>query len=228
MKHAGKAGRAGLKLIAGSFVLLLIAVGLGYMAGFVTTAGSPLVIGLFIIWFLFVVFCVNFFRDPSPAVPADPKAVVSPAHGKVDIIDELEEKEFMGGRCKRISIFLSVADVHIQNAPIAGEVAYLKHTNGKFMNAMNTECASQNENVLIGFQSAERAGEKISLRLIAGLIARRIIPWAQVGDKTSRGERISLIQFGSRVDLYLPLDTQIAVKLGDRVKGGETIMARRP
>ena len=131
----------------------------------------------------------------------------------------------MGGRCHRVSIFLSVFDVHVQQAPVAGRVTFYKYKRGEFLNAMKTECADLNENALIGFESTERPGEKIGVRLLAGLIARRIVPWVATEDEVDRGERISLIQFGSRVNLYLPLTATITVKLGDRVRGGESVMA---
>lgn len=176
--------------------------------------------------FIFGIFVLWFFRDPNPRVPSEERVVVSPAHGKVDVIDELEEPDVMGGRCKRISIFLSVFDVHVQNSPVSGTVNYLRHTPGKFLNALNTDSASHNENVLVGFQLKEPADGRVGIRLIAGLIARRIIPWVQKGEPIPRGERISLIQFGSRVDVYLPLTARIEVQLGQRVRGGETVVAR--
>jgi phosphatidylserine decarboxylase len=113
----------------------------------------------------------------------------------------------------------------VQNAPVAGEVAFLKHTSGQFVNAMRTDSALHNENVLVGFNLADRSGEKVSVRLIAGLIARRIIPWVVVNDVVEKGERIALIQFGSRADIYLPLNATIQVKLRDKVVGGQSIIA---
>ena len=104
-------------------------------------------------------------------------------------------------------------------------MALLKHKPGKFLSATKSHCAEHNENVLLGLESTEKPGQKIGLRLIAGLIARRIVPFVSEGELITRGERISLIQFGSRCDLYLPLDARIEIKLGDRVKGGETILA---
>ena len=132
----------------------------------------------------------------------------------------------MGGECQRVSIFLSVFNVHVQNAPVAGRVAFFRHTLGQYLNAMRADCAQHNENVLLGIESAEPAGEKIGVRLIAGLIARRIVPWTQKGETIQRGERISLIQFGSRVDVYLSRNARIKVKLGDKVVGGETVLAQ--
>ena len=103
----------------------------------------------------------------------------------------------------------------------------LKLTEGQFLSALKKESATHNENVLIGFESTERPGEKVAVRLIAGVLARRIVSWIKAGNDVARGERISLIQFGSRVDLYLPLEVSVQVKLGDRVRGGETVVATR-
>ncbi len=225
MKHSGKALRAGLKLIFWTLVLLAgIFVG-GVVATLVASLIATVSIALIAVWILFSLFTLYFFRDPNPLVPTAAHVVVSPAHGKVDVIDEVTESEFMGDTCRRISIFLSVFNVHVQNAPVGGKIVHLQHHPGEFLNAMNLESAAHNENLLIGFESSDRAGEKIGVRLIAGLIARRIIPWVAVGDVMARGERISLIQFGSRVDLYLPVAAAIKVKLGDKVVGGETIVA---
>jgi phosphatidylserine decarboxylase len=172
---------------------------------------------LFSLWGLFVIFTFYFFRDPDPMTPTGPNLVIAPGHGKVDTIDTTTETDFMGGQCQRISIFLSVFDVHVQN--------YFKHTPGQYLNAMRADCALYNENVLMGINSLEPAGTKVGVRLIAGLIARRIVPWVTQNDPVLRGERISLIQFGSRVDVYLPVGAKIKVQLGERVVGGQSVLA---
>jgi phosphatidylserine decarboxylase len=161
-------------------------------------------------------------------VPAGAGLVVAPAHGTVDVIDETEEPTVMGGRCQRVSIFLSVFNVHVQQAPVSGEVTLVKHTPGKYLNAMRTDCSEFNENVLIGFKSSDPAGATVGVRLITGLIARRIIPWLAVGETVAKGERISLIQFGSRANLYLPLNAKVSVTLGQKVVGGTTVVAKLP
>jgi phosphatidylserine decarboxylase len=122
----------------------------------------------------------------------------------------------MGGQCQRISIFLSVIDVHVQNAPVGGTVAFFKYTTGQFLNALKAASAIHNENVLLGFDANDPPGQKIGVRLIAGVLARRIVPFVKAGEEVVRGQRISLIQFGSRADVYLPAG-QIQVKLGDHV-----------
>ena len=178
------------------------------------------------LWVLFALFTCYFFRDPDPLVPGGKNLVIAPGHGKVDAIDTTTEPDFMGGECQRISIFLSVFNVHVQNSPVTARVAYFKHTPGLYLNALSADSAKFNENVLIGLESAEPAGEKVGVRLIAGLIARRIVPWVRENDAIQRGERISLIQFGSRVDVYLSRQAKIKVKLGDKVVGGETVLAQ--
>lgn len=214
-------------MIFWTFVAILVLLGAGILGSIIASATAFIATILVPLWILFALFTLYFFRDPSPRVPLEPDVIVAPAHGKVDLIDETEEPDFAGGRCKRISIFLSVFDVHVQQAPVAGRVAFVKYTPGQFLNAINAECARHNENVLIGLESKEKSGGKISVRLIAGLIARRIVPYVTEGDEVARGERISLIQFGSRVDLYLPLSATIRIKSGDRVVGGQTVVADR-
>lgn len=225
MKHSGKATQAAVKMLGWTFVLLVVILAMGLIAKFLGSIIIAVSTALVLLWMLFAIFTLYFFRDPQARVPSGANLVVSPGHGKVDMIDELDEPVFMGGRCKRISTFLSVIDVHVQNTPVAGQVKYVRHTSGKFLNAMAAESAAENENVLIGFESTERPGVKIGARLIAGLIARRIIPWVSEGETVARGERMSLIQFGSRVDVYLPLSAKIQVKLGDKTVGGETVLA---
>jgi phosphatidylserine decarboxylase len=225
MKHSGKARQAAFKMIFWT----LVALGVIFVAGiFATMLGTAIAIAstfLVGLWVLFALFTLYFFRDPTPTVPAGPNLVVSPSHGTVDAIGEVDEPAFMGGRCQRISIFLNVFNVHVQNAPVSGKISHYKYTTGQFVSATKSDCGDCNENLLFGIESSERPGEKIGLRLIAGLIARRIVPYVDKGEEIIRGERISLIQFGSRTDLYLPLSAKIKVKLGDKTVGGETIMA---
>jgi phosphatidylserine decarboxylase len=226
VKHSGKALLAALRLIvlAGmAVVALLVGAWLAVHIGtFVLHYLTWVVIGL---WVLFTAFTVYFFRDPDPLVPTGANLVIAPGHGEVDVIDTTTETDFMGGECQRVAIFLSVIDIHVQYAPVTGRIAFIQHTPGQYLNAMKTDCAKFNENVLIGLDAAEPQGEKIGVRLIAGLIARRIVPWVVKDDAVQRGERISLIQFGSRVEVYLPKRASIKVKLGDKVIGGETVIA---
>jgi phosphatidylserine decarboxylase len=177
------------------------------------------------LWVVFALFTLYFFRDPDARVPAGASLVLAPGHGKVDAIGTTTEPSFMGGECQRVSIFLSVFDVHVQNAPVSGKVAYFKYTAGKFLNALRADSAIYNENVLLGFEASEPPGLKVGVRLIAGVLARRIVPFAQQGDEVARGDRISLIQFGSRADVYLPPNARIKVQVNDHAVGGETVLA---
>jgi len=228
VKHSGKASAAALKLIGLSGLAVLVLIAVAFIAKFIGSIVVGMAGGLFLLWILFVLFTFYFFRDPNPSVPTGKNLVLAPGHGKVDTIDITAEAEFMGGECQRVSIFLSVFDVHVQNAPLTGRVAFFKHSAGQYLNAMRADCGLYNENVLIGIEAAEPKGAKIGVRLIAGLIARRIVPWVAQNDIIERGERISLIQFGSRADVYLPKDAKIKVKLGDHVVGGESILAELP
>jgi phosphatidylserine decarboxylase len=225
MKHSGKARKAAFKMLLVTLALVILLPVVGLLGALVGSAMIAVSTFIFAIWVLFAIFTLYFFRDPNARVPSGAGLVVSPGHGKVDVVDTLHEPQFMNGECQRISMFLSVVDVHVQNSPVSGKVTYLKETEGQFLNAMKTECATCNENVYIGFQATDPQNEKIGIKLIAGVIARRIIPFVQVGDDISRGDRISLIQFGSRVDVYLPHSAKIKVKVGDRVVGGESVLA---
>jgi phosphatidylserine decarboxylase len=226
VKHSGKALLAALRLIGLSGAAVIALLMGAFLAKYIGTYVLEYLKWVLVaVWALFTAFTFYFFRDPNPMVPAGPDLVIAPGHGKVDVIDTTTETEFMGGECQRVAIFLSVIDVHVQYAPVMGRVAFFKHTPGQYLNAMKTDCAKFNENVLIGLDAAEPRGEKVGVRLIAGLIARRIVPWINLNDTIQRGERISLIQFGSRVEVYLPRRAKIKVNLGDKVIGGETVIA---
>jgi phosphatidylserine decarboxylase len=225
MKHAGKAAKAALRLILIELVVALVILGVGAVTlpkGGLSWGFFTLVVAL---WMVLSLFTLYFFRDPDARVPAGANVVLAPGHGKVDCIGTTTEPAFMGGECQRVSIFLSVFDVHVQNAPISGKIAYFKYTTGKFLNALKADSAIYNENVLLGFESAEPRGLKVGVRLIAGIIARRIVPFVQQGDEVARGDRVSLIQFGSRADVYLPRNAKIKVKVNDHAVGGETVLA---
>jgi phosphatidylserine decarboxylase len=226
MKHAGRARQSAFKLILLALAIPVILGSLWLLAVISTVVLPVLFTVAVVLWVVFALFTLYFFRDPTARTPTGVGCVVAPGHGKVDVIDEIDEPVFMQGRCHRISIFLSVIDIHVQNAPISGKVAFVKESEGKFLSALKAaECCQHNENVYIGMNSTEYDGEKLGLKLMAGLIARRIVPFVKVGDEVSRGERISLIQFGSRCDIYIPLSYKLSIKLGDKVVGGETVLA---
>lgn len=194
---------------------------------FAAGLGGPGLIGVVgLVWLMGVGFILFFFRDPVVVREWSPGRILCPAYGRVDVVDEQEEPRVMGGRCRRVSIFLSVFDVHVQKAPVRGRIVCMEHTPGAFANALRPESARTNENVLIGIMpDAAGPGSPVAVRLIAGAIARRIVPLVGVGDMLEPCTTMSLIQFGSRVDVYLPLSARVLVKPGDRARGPETLLA---
>lgn len=175
--------------------------------------------GILLIFGLYVLF---FFRDPERKGPNIPGALLCPADGKVVSIEEMPNEHFPGGRCQRVAIFLSVFDVHVQRAPLSGDVTNVEHKLGKFMNALNEKCSEDNEHTWIWLRHGD---DPIGVRQIAGAIARRIVTWSRSGDHVQKGDRIGLICFGSRVEAFLPLRAQVKVKPGMRVRGGESVLA---
>jgi phosphatidylserine decarboxylase len=167
-------------------------------------------------------FCLWFFRDPERQIPTFPGAVVSPGDGTVTDVSPVTS----GGIPRnRISIFLSVFDVHVNRSPIAGVIRDVRYQRGKFLNAMGANSAEENEQNIV---TVEGEGRIVIFKQIAGLIARRIVFDRKVGDTVARGERIGLIKFGSRVDVLFDRDAAVHVKLGDRVQGGATVLAVLP
>jgi len=178
---------------------------------------------LVIIAALLFIFCLNFFRDPDRAVPPGDDVVVAAADGVVSEIIEIEETEVLKKRCRRVGIFLSVFDVHVNKAPITGRIVYRQHHEGLFLDARHLACSEKNEALTWAFEGAKAT---LVVRLLTGAIARRIVPWAEVGDTVAKGFRFGMIRFGSRTEVYLPLDAEVTVKVGDKVKGAETVIAR--
>ncbi len=178
---------------------------------------------LAIIAFLLFLFCLNFFRDPERTVPPGDEVVVAAADGVVADIIEIDENEVLKTRCRRVGIFLNVFDVHVNKAPIAGKIIYRQHHPGLFLDARDPACSEKNEALTYAFEGAKAT---LVVRLLTGAIARRIVPWSQVGDSVAKGFRFGMIRFGSRTEVYLPLDAEVTVKIGDRVKGASTVIAK--
>jgi phosphatidylserine decarboxylase len=170
-------------------------------------------------------FTISFFRDPEAEVPVDPRLIVAPATGKIVEIRTVNEAHFIQGEATMVAVFLSVFDVHVQRAPIGGTIQFVQYNKGKFLDARNPNASLQNENRVVGIESAD--GFRVTVRQISGRIARRIVGWAGQGAPLAKGERFGMIRFGSRVELFLPPGTEIAAKVGDYARGGETIIARR-
>jgi phosphatidylserine decarboxylase len=163
------------------------------------------------------VFIAYFFRDPERLIPADEDAVVSPADGKiVGIATEPDNTA-------RISIFLSVLNVHINRSPVAGEVESVRYLPGKFKVAFDDAASTENEQNVLVIRSGS---DKIKFSQIAGILARRIVCWKKPGDSVAKGERVGLIKFGSRVDIFLPENVALSIKLGDKVQGGASVIGR--
>src|SRR5271170_2181362 len=192
------------------FGLLAVAAALVWLTGGWMWAAAPLLLATFFLWF---------FRDPERVVPAGLGLVVSPADG---VVTSVEQIVTASGDKIRLSVFLSVFDVHVNRSPVAGIISEVSYQKGLFLNAMNPESADKNEQntVVVAGDGCE-----VAFKQIAGLLARRIVFTKQVGDRVERGERVGLIKFGSRVDVLLPGDASVAVKKGDRVKGGASVLA---
>ena len=173
----------------------------------------PLLLAAFFLWF---------FRDPERAVPTEPGLIVSPGDG---LVTEAVRFETTDGPRQRISIFLSVFDVHVNRSPIAGTILVARYQRGKYLNAMNPASASENEQNIV---TVRGGGFEVTFKQIAGLLARRIVFVPVVGSTIARGERVGLIKFGSRVDVIVPAEAELRVRPGVRVKGGASVLASMP
>jgi phosphatidylserine decarboxylase len=173
----------------------------------------PLLLAVFFLWF---------FRDPERAIPQQPGAVVSPGDGKVTDVSIVTVGN---GTRVRMSIFLSVFDVHVNRSPISGTIRDVRYQKGKFLDARSPHCAEQNEQNTV---TVEGDGQTVIFKQIAGLLARRIVFNPKIGDRVARGQRIGLIKFGSRVDVMFDSSAKLNVKVGDRVQGGATVLALLP
>ena len=171
---------------------------------------------------LLALFVFSFFRDPDRVIPVGPGAIVSPADGRVVVVTE--EKN-AGRPGQRLSIFLAIWNVHVNRAPASGTITNVDYRPGKFFAAMRERASLENEQNV--FTLSTEAGE-IVFKQIAGLIARRVVSWKRPGEQVLRGERIGLVRFGSRVDVWLPKGAEILVKVGENVKGGSSLIARWP
>jgi phosphatidylserine decarboxylase len=172
---------------------------------------------------LLILSTLAFFRDPERNVPTEPELVVAAADGMVVEIAEREEPEVVRQRMQRVAIFLSVFDVHTNRAPIDGRIIYRQHHQGLCLDARKPECSDKNEAMTWAFENPRAT---LVVRQITGAIARRIVGWSEVGDRLQKGERFGMIRFGSRTEVYLPLDATVLVKVGDRVAGGSSVIAR--
>ena len=163
-----------------------------------------------------------FFRDPERTGPRGDAIVIAPADGKVVLISDVDEPSFMGGRARRVSIFMNVFNVHVNRYPVGGTVRYVHYNPGKFLNAAVEKSSLENEQMSVGIETSRG---HILVRQIAGLIARRIVTYSKVGEQVQQGQRMGLIRFGSRVDVFMPVSAQLRVKIGDVTLAGSTTIA---
>lgn len=170
-------------------------------------------------------FVVFFFRSPHRTPPKDPRAVVAPGDGLVVQIADIGHVDFLDGPAVRISIFLSLFDVHVQRSPLAGTIRHRSYRKGGFAAAWNARASEENEQATLGIASEPH---RVLVRQIAGLVARRVVTDPEEGDRVGRGDRIGLIRFGSRVDLFVPSHWEVTCARGDRARGGESVMALVP
>jgi phosphatidylserine decarboxylase len=192
---------------------------------FITLVFSLLGWSFLALIFLFLtLFTVYFFRNPDRTIPKDEDIVVAPADGKVVYVGKVNENRFMHDEVYKVSIFMSVFDVHVNRVPIAGKVVDQFYSKGSFMNASLDKASIENEQA--GMVIEDRRKKRFLVVQIAGLVARRIVTYPVIGDMLEQGQRYGLIRFGSRVDVYMPADVQLQVSLGDRCIGGETILSR--
>lgn len=171
----------------------------------------------------FTLFITSFFRSPNRVMKTDAGAVFSPADGKIVALEEVDENEYFQGKRIVVSVFMSIWNVHVNWFPVAGRIDYFRHHHGLFLVAWHPKSSEDNERTTT---VVDMGGEKIMFRQIAGLVARRIVSYARVGHHVEQNTQCGFIKFGSRVDIFLPLDADIQVKLGDKVVGTQTLIAR--
>lgn len=192
---------------------------------FITLVFSLLEWSFVALIFLFLtLFTVYFFRNPDRTVPQGDEVVVAPADGKVVYVGKVNEDRFLHGEVYKVSIFMSVFDVHVNRLPVSGTVVDQFYSKGSFMNASLDKASTENEQA--GIIIEDRNKNRFLVVQIAGLVARRIVTYPVIGDMLERGQRYGLIRFGSRVDVFMPAESQLQVSLGDRCVGGETVLSR--
>ena len=214
-----KFAREGLPFIAIGAVLALVATWWAFRRG-----AWPFWL-LAVVMIIVAVWVAYFFRDPERSGERGDRVVISPADGKVVLITEVDEPAFIHGRAMRVSIFMNVFSVHVNRYPISGTVKYVQYNPGKFLNAAVEKSSLENEQRSVGIESGPY---RILVRQIAGLIARRIVTYSREGERVEQGERMGLIRFGSRVDVFMPTDATIHVKVGELAIAGTTPIAELP
>jgi phosphatidylserine decarboxylase len=203
------------------FIVIAAVLAVGAWALAARSGGLPLMVlaGVLTIVELWVVY---FFRDPERTGERGERLVVSPADGRIVMISDVDEPSFVHGKATRISIFMNIFNVHVNRYPVSGTVKYVHYNPGKFINAAADKASLDNEQMSVGL---EAGGRLVLVRQIAGAIARRIVTYSKVGDAATQAERFGLIRFGSRVDVFVPTNSVVRVKLGDKPVAGTTVIA---
>lgn len=205
------------------FVLLIILFGLNWLV-FSFYPESPLIQNsTILVSILFYLLILQFFRNPIFEITRNTKHVLAPADGKVVVIEETEETEYFKARRKQVSIFMSPVNVHVNRSPVAGVVSFFKYHPGKYLVAWHPKSSLENERTTVAVRMSD--GVEVLFRQIAGALARRIKWYVKEGQPIEQGQEFGFIKFGSRVDIFLPLDAKVTVKVGDMTKGGRTIIA---
>ncbi len=207
----------GLGLVAGSWIIFAI------FLIFAIFFRQPVPVILAALSFIFSVFNMFFFRDPERVIPENLQAILSPADGRIVKITEVQEHDFFKHKVTRVSIFLSVFNVHVNRVPISGKVEFFSYYRGRFMAAFKDDASVENEQTMIGITGDD--GHKVMFKQIAGIIARRIVCDLRAGNRVKAGERMGMIRYGSRADVFFNTDSvDLSVKVGDNVRGGESII----
>ena len=201
-------------------ILPLLVVSFLVLTSWVWTS-NPALKWLTVVMALLTIFVLQFFRDPLRQLPDDAKAFISPADGKVVGILPLEHDKHIGGEAIQVSIFLSIFNVHVQRVPVDAQVDSTRSQGGRFLAAFNPLASTENAQSITHFQSP---GGRFTVKQITGLIARRIVNYMKPGEQVNRAERLGYIRFGSRVDIILPSSFQLSIKVGDKVKGTQSII----
>jgi phosphatidylserine decarboxylase len=208
------------------FVLLVLLFVLNWTIFFFYPESAYIQNSTILLSVLFYLLILQFFRNPIFDITRHDKQVLAPADGKVVVIEETEEQEYLKGRRKQVSIFMSPVNVHVNRMPVGGTISFYKYHPGKYLVAWHPKSSTENERTTVAVKMKD--GAEILFRQIAGALARRIKCYVKEGQMLEQGQEFGFIKFGSRVDIYLPLDAKITVKIGDITKGGRTVIAELP
>jgi phosphatidylserine decarboxylase len=205
------------------FVLLIVLFVLNWAVYYFFPLNALAQNGAILVSVIFYLLILQFFRNPIFSITKDEKTVIAPADGKVVVIEEAEETEYLKGRRKQISIFMSPVNVHVNRMPVGGTISYCRYHKGKYLVAWHPKSSTENERTTVAVKM--KTGTEVLFRQIAGALARRIKYYVKEGDTLEQGQEFGFIKFGSRVDIFLPLDAKVTVKIGDVTKGGRTVIA---